>query len=74
MKKISAVVAAAVLMLGLSSCSAYSSADAAERKGEVSGEIFEMDVTLSDGRVVPCVFWDSASYAGGMSCDWENAR
>lgn len=30
-------------------------------------------VTLDDGRTVECVTW-KAFEAGGMSCDWANAR
>lgn len=29
---------------------------------------------LPDGRTVTCIKWDGGSYAGGLSCDWENAR
>jgi hypothetical protein len=28
---------------------------------------------LPDGRSVTCI-WQTSSYKGGLSCDWENAR
>lgn len=31
-------------------------------------------VPLPDGRKVICVAYDSGSYAGGLSCDWERAQ
>lgn len=35
--------------------------------------LYEQSVELRDGRIVSCVARISG-YAGGLSCDWDNAK
>lgn len=71
-KKIYTVLAVVALAVGLSACTGP--VGQASKEGSVSGRMTERAITLTDGREVLCLFWDSSSYEGGMSCDWENAR
>jgi hypothetical protein len=59
------VVFVVALVLGLVGCSANDADDGSA--GRISW------VQLPDGREVLCVAWKSG-YAGGLSCDWDNAR
>lgn len=43
----------------------------ADKTGEPI-DVTERVVELNDGREVPCVYFRSG-YAGGISCDWDNA-
>lgn len=72
MKKVIAVVAAAMLLVGCSSPD-----EGGAERGQItyrgSEKLSERKAELSDGRTVTCISY-KASYAGGLSCDWEGAR
>ena len=65
MKRKMMVVAVAALLL--TGCGA---ADA--ETGESTG-LEQNTIELKDGRQVTCVVY-KAGYAGGLSCDWDNAE
>ena len=65
MKRKMMVVAVAALLL--TGCGA---ADADTGK---STNLSEKKIALKDGRQVTCVVY-KAGYAGGLSCDWDNAE
>ena len=71
-KKFYTVLSVVALAVGLSACTGP--VGQASNEGPVNGQMTERTITLTDGREVLCLFWDSKSYEGGMSCDWENAR
>ncbi len=84
--KLSALGAAAVLMLGLSACSTSAPAPApapaptaepipspVQLSEKYTNEnMFEAKKKLSDGRTVTCVVYHEYQ-EGGVSCDWESA-
>lgn len=36
------------------------------------GTVTEQTVTISDGRVITCLFWYVIGTGPAMSCDWES--
>lgn len=64
-RKMMAVAALCVLLL--TGCGV---ADA--ETGESTG-LEQNTIELKDGRQVTCVVY-KAGYAGGLSCDWDNAK
>ena len=62
-----AMIAAAALTLALSGC-------ATGESDPTTGEKTNLDVrrVQVDGRIVTCIVY-RAGYAGGLSCDWNNA-
>jgi uncharacterized lipoprotein YehR (DUF1307 family) len=79
-QQISALLLAFVTMIGLSACgesektSTQGGQVEAEQKGFDTGKyLWTGDKKLPDGRTVSCVVY-AAGYAGGLSCDWANAK
>jgi hypothetical protein len=71
-RQLIAVVTAAAL-LTLTGCGyADNSNDKSATEG-THGNFATSNVTLLDGREVTCVTWKLMN-AGGVSCDWDNAR
>lgn len=54
----------ALLLLTLTGCS---------NVGKALERNWEFDRVMKDGRTVTCIAW-KLGYAGGLSCDWENAK
>lgn len=59
------VTAVSVMLLALSGC-------AAENYNEQQGNTYIFDVKVKD-KTVTCLSWKYGN-AGGVSCDWANAR
>ena len=57
------LIALALTALFLAGCSSEPS----------TGEVYEKDITMKDGRTVTCLIFDSYQEAG-MDCDWEDAK
>ncbi|WGH21379.1 hypothetical protein SEA_EMOTION_30 [Arthrobacter phage Emotion] len=75
-----ALAGALAVALGLGACAAPgprptepSDALAAVSNSAGEGSLYEVPVTLSDGRKVICVTF-VGHYKGGVSCDWEGAK
>ena len=47
---------------------------ASEPANTKAAALYESVVTLSDGRKVLCVTYESGRNAGGVSCDWDSAK
>lgn len=73
LKKLAAIGAIALAGLGLVGCATGGSPDSDDRAGERSPSLYERTLELTDGRTVTCVTY-KAGYAGGLSCDWTNAK
>lgn len=58
-------------LLVLAGCSSTPSGTTAQ--GDASGSVWVQEVPTKRGSVT-CVIWDSHSYKGGISCDWDNVR
>jgi hypothetical protein len=66
------VVAVLVLVILLASCG---TAAAGDDEGETNVDrIYENHVQMDDGRTVTCLSLAYQNGAGGLSCDWDNAR
>lgn len=79
-QKISFLLLAFVTMIGLSACGAPDNSNTQVDKTETvqktsdTGKYLEGVVkNLPDGRTVTCVIYHQG-YAGGLSCDWTNAK
>lgn len=73
MKKIAAVGVIALAGFGLAGCSTGGSPETDERAGNTANYVYERTLELTDGRTVTCAALLSG-YAGGLSCDWTNAK
>ena len=72
-KKFVALAAAAVVAISLAGCGSGGSPETDSNAGGTSSYLYERSVTLTDGRQVTCIVY-IAGYAGGVDCDWDNAR
>ncbi len=70
MKKLIIVLAVASLLLG--ACGESGTAATPSQPGPWGSE-FAVSVVDVNGRKVTCVVWDGYR-AGGISCDWANAK
>ena len=70
MKKLFALITAAVVALGLSACSTPAGAESGKNDTPYRHYTFWQD-TPGNGKVL-CV-WAEDSYSGGLSCDWTGA-
>ena len=73
MKRIAKALAAITAVLALASCGTTTTA-----KDNVTGEdltfnLNEVTITLSDTRRVPCIILDYGTRYQAMSCDWAHA-
>ena len=69
---------AAVTVVSLAACSGGPSGGTTTQPvdkgaGSYSSSLSERIIKLKDGRVVTCVIYEGG-YAGGLSCDWDNAK
>lgn len=64
-KRIAVVTALSVLLL--------TGCGVADTETGVSTGLEQNTISLKDGRQVTCVVY-KAGYAGGLSCDWDNAK
>lgn len=73
MRKTLALATTAIITLALTACGTTTTA-----KDHVTGEdltfnLNEVTITLSDTRRVPCIILDYGSKYQAMSCDWAHA-
>lgn len=62
-----------VAALALTGCGYGGNPESDDNAGGESRNLYERSITLTDGRDVTCVVYQSG-YKGGLSCDWENAK
>lgn len=65
LKRLAAASAALAVVVSLTACGGVGSPTGANLR--------EKQAHLSDGRTVTCIAYKRVN-AGGLSCDWENAR
>lgn len=62
-----------ITALTLASILALTACEGGEQGNSRISLLHEEQVSLTDGRTVTCIVY-KAGYAGGLSCDWENAK
>lgn len=73
MKKVLILTISMFTLIGLVGCSVTDSGSKVRPEVDATGDFESARINLPDGRVVTCVIWKFGR-AGGMSCDWDNAK
>lgn len=75
MRSVTVTICAALLLTGCGNSANMNGADkdTAVGDGTFGGSLGDYRVPLDDGRTVTCVVYDGYK-AGGVSCDWANAK
>lgn len=76
MKRLLATAAALVLAASLTGCGTGSDEPTESEREKYALDFMDsgtFNKKLPDGRTVLCI-WAEEGYAGGLSCDWDNAK
>lgn len=73
MKRITKALAAITAVVALASCDTNATAADRVTGEELSLDVKEVTITLSDTRRVPCIILNYDRRSQAMSCDWAHA-